>query len=524
MALFDFRTYKNQYYLKNNTTNSATYTIELSDDCCDCNNSNQALTQTYTILPNQEKLISLTKDGEYTLTVVSPGIPNTIFIITNFNTLEKRLIEDIKAFLCGDDCVECNDCKGDCIEDELHNLVMYQNIFNELMTFNYFITYDVTNSSCENCVNSLFLQKAVRLYKCDILSELCIQLTSSDFFGKAKGSLELFRKYVALFYLSLYFRKYYAAIDDSERKFVDDLYQICKIKSCIRKLGINIDELEALYLEVLNTDCTTIQPEDMTETILRNTLNSLELILAWKNGDTQKSPKVIDDFNTIEDTQGITNSIYTRDGIITNEIPTVLPSGRIQLPNSAIDAKRMLRPLINNLIVKIPEWASIKDYNPRLVISKYSWSKHKGLQDKPIGFENSPHWSTAGYKFNKNTADVRKNVISLQKGYQVLDIGQEYYFAVRPYFDGSADSIDRLHVRGANKRYQGTNKIDYTLPPTIDGASGFFAWVPLEFKIAITFEGKEIISKPLGRLKMQWKVTKDSRGNFLQNNINFKYV
>ena len=52
MALFDFITYQNQYYLKNNTSNSATYTIELSDDCCDCNNSNQALTQTYTILPD----------------------------------------------------------------------------------------------------------------------------------------------------------------------------------------------------------------------------------------------------------------------------------------------------------------------------------------------------------------------------------------------------------------------------------------------------------------------------------------
>lgn len=521
MALFDFRTYKNQYYLKNNTSNSATYTIELSDDCCDCNNSNQALTQTYTILPNQEKVITLTKDGIYTLTVTSTGNPNFVFTITNFNTLEKRLIEDIKAFLCGDDCVECNDCKGDCIEDELHNLVMYQNIFNELMTFNYFTTYSETNSSCQNCVNSLFLQKAVRLYKCDILSELCVQLTSSDFFGKAKGGLELFRKYVAIFYLSLYFKKYYAAIDNSERKFVDDLYQICKIRSCIKKLGISIDELEALYLEVLNTDCTTIPPEDMTETILRNTLNSLELILAWKNGDTQKSPKEIDDLNTIEDTQGITDSIYTRDGIITNEMPDRLPSGRLKLPDSAIDFKRHTRPLINNLIVKIPEWASIKDYSPRLIISKYSWSKYKGKQDKPVGFENSPHWATAGYKFNKNLTDIRKNVISLQKGYQVLDIGQEYYFAVMKNFDGSPNSISRLHVRGANKRYQGMSKTDYTKLYN----TGFFAWVPLEFRIGITFEGKEIISKPLGRLKMQWKITANTADNFItKNTINFKYV
>lgn len=245
------RKFKNEYYLNNTNLTSSTYSVGLASNCCSCE-VNAPETTEYSISPGQEKQLLFPIDGEYIVRIPATGTPTDTFYINYYPSLQERLIKDIKAFLCGDGCYHCN---GMGVKAELENLVKYQNIFNEFLTYQLFTSYNVQDSTCDNCKNTLFIQRAVRLYRCDIQKELCIQLNTSDFYGKAEGSLELFKKFMAIYYLAMYFQDYDNATNDDEREFIDDLYQICDIKRCISKLGLDIDELRLLFEETQEDMC-----------------------------------------------------------------------------------------------------------------------------------------------------------------------------------------------------------------------------------------------------------------------------
>ena len=125
--------------------------------------------------------------------------------------------------------------------DDLYHLISYYNASDPLI--------------CNNYKDTLFIQRALRLYRCDVLKALCIQYNAHDYLGKEVGSLELFKKIIAIYYLASYFKELFSATDDDEIEYVKDLYNFCELEICIKKLGISISELQDLYEIVLELGC-----------------------------------------------------------------------------------------------------------------------------------------------------------------------------------------------------------------------------------------------------------------------------
>jgi len=248
---FLLRKYKNEYYLENTGVTSSTYSIQLAGNCCTCE-TNSPSPVVDTLLASEEKLLALTIDGIYVVNVPGTGTPTDTFTINYFPKLETRIVSDVKAFLCGDNCVECG---NSVTQARVENLSQYQNIFNEVITYHLLKGYEGPDEQCQNCKRANFIYRAANLYSCDIQKELCIQVNSTDFFGRFTGSLELFSKFVSIYYLGFYFEQFFSASDESEEQYIDDLYDICEIKRCMRKFGIDFEELKELYQTIQEEAC-----------------------------------------------------------------------------------------------------------------------------------------------------------------------------------------------------------------------------------------------------------------------------
>lgn len=248
---FEIKKYKNQFYLKNTGTVSSTYSLGLLSNCCTCEVNVPANTQ-YSISPGQEIILPLSIDNQYVVKLPATGEPVNTFNINYFVNLEARIVKDVKAFLCGDNCLDCNNEIG---IKKLENLVQYQNIFNEIQAYFYLNGFNIDETDCINLVGLRFVQSAINLYRCDIQKELCIQVNSYDYFGRYTGSLELFNKFIAIYYLNFYFSQYESSTDDIGKQYIDDLYQICDIKRCIQKVGIDLEDLRELYRDI-RLNCT----------------------------------------------------------------------------------------------------------------------------------------------------------------------------------------------------------------------------------------------------------------------------
>lgn len=199
----------------------------------------------------------LDKDGDYKMTVYTQelytDLPKNIkyyvhnqeiFTFSSFLNLRKRLIKEIKDFLCCKDCykIHCDDCVDkSCVE-----LQQIQNIYNELFVYQHVINkYDAHLNSNINI--HTFYEKVVEHYRYTILASLKDQITYFDFLAQVKGSLELFRKFVAIHYLSFFFKDYYSAVNKQDREYLRDLYDIKNLRGCIEKTGITIETVKEIF-------------------------------------------------------------------------------------------------------------------------------------------------------------------------------------------------------------------------------------------------------------------------------------
>lgn len=244
--MFEIIQIDNQYYLKNNDSFSATYSLSPIENCCSC----EQVDVTPIVAPigaNTQILLPISIDGRYEIIIyrVTPEDPLETFTIEYYGTLEQRFIKDSFGILCGDGCIDCNAN----IEASLNNIARYQTIFNESLALMFMSSFSTSFgvSQCDNCIFSAFMQEAVRLYECDILRLLCIERNTGDFFGKSEGTLELFKKFIAIIYLGLYSQRAVLTTTDEDLKSLKEYFNYCKIERCIRNLGMNVEELIDIY-------------------------------------------------------------------------------------------------------------------------------------------------------------------------------------------------------------------------------------------------------------------------------------
>lgn len=226
-------------------------------------------------------------------------------------------------------------------------------------------------------------------------------------------------------------------------------------------------------------------------------VDSLEMSFDWKKGETQILTRDVQ-----EPPQGYTDNVHVRNGFIGYHKP-ILVSGVVTHPKidnggPVEDDPTLFEAIIYNLGVKVKDFSKIVNYNPTIVISKYTPSTKK-KQPNPdpnpiLGFPN-PTWRKGSYKFSQDNDPVRLTRVPIQAGYQIIDFGQEHYFrTVRGLQNGGSFQGGSLLLctRAAKYRYSQVSLTDLTSK----------AFVYLQFHIEITVNGVKYLSKPLGRLKM----------------------
>jgi len=223
-------------------------------------------------------------------------------------------------------------------------------------------------------------------------------------------------------------------------------------------------------------------------------LNQLEMSFDWKRGTTQDFTRVPGDLP-----QKVTNNIHTRNGFVGYQKP-INNGGNVEHPEIFIDPGyqecKLIEAHIYNLGVKVKNFSTISDYNPVIVISKYTPSNRKSPNSGTPGYPDTT-WSKGSYKFSLDNDTVRLTRVPIQAGYQVIDFGQEHYFKTSQTIQTAGAfinlaSLPLIRTRGASKNYcQTTPFKNYSK-----------TFVYLQFHIEITVGGAPYLSAPLGRLKM----------------------
>ena len=263
---------------------------------------------------------------------------------------------------------------------------------------------------------------------------------------------------------------------------------------------------------------------------LQRIIDTLDINIGWKKGrqDEGKLPSSLPKLvtNTIPE-----NVVYRRNGFIAFTNPRVV-SGLIEYPNYQEGTVEEL-PVqihkiedIHNLIVDIKDFNLIRNYNPRLVISRYHPGRIKHTfypEQKPDGtFFPKTTIKKAKYRVDVENPLHRPSEIALSQGCSVIDFGQEHYFASS--FDNLKYPLTqppRPHARGLGKKSQSGTQVVLKPSSTIDYQR--FAMVYLELHIKITVNGKSYLSVPLSRFKMQLSC-KESGNTIIDSFIRFRHV
>lgn len=226
-------------------------------------------------------------------------------------------------------------------------------------------------------------------------------------------------------------------------------------------------------------------------------VDTLGLELGWKKGDVHET-RTLDQMPRL-----VTDNIYTRNGFIGRTLPTEEDGSVVRnLDNVFIEAH------IQNLSVKITRFQDIAAFNPVLVISKYLPSRRKKHDRTPE--ETVVSRKRAGFKIPTVPDPIRVSRVPLNKGFQVIDFGQEHYFTTPANF-GIIENTDAegqkcfLQTRGAGQKYSNIKFVN-THPVGGNRGNNFNqhkAFIYLQFQLEVTSGTNKFLSKPMGRVKME---------------------
>lgn len=238
----------NDVYILSNVDFVLTLTYSLYRQKCDEENE---LIFTGSLLAGVNKNFENLSDGEYTLNISVVDV-DTIIYFNTYIYLRKQFITLIKDLLC---------C--DCGCDGLNNTLFISKDCKTAMEFqaeygyilNYFYALKPLSNTTQQNNNPylpLILEALFNNSKCDLNKELCKQYFNNALEGFNVNS-NLNKYQLALIYLSLYF--YEKSLINSNKSdelvYLNKLYDFNNISKCIKKLGIDIQELEGIINDII---------------------------------------------------------------------------------------------------------------------------------------------------------------------------------------------------------------------------------------------------------------------------------
>lgn len=234
-------------------------------------------------------------------------------------------------------------------------------------------------------------------------------------------------------------------------------------------------------------------------------VNGIELSFDWKKGTQQNLSRVPSDLP-----EKVTDNVYTRNGFIGYHKPIKVGN---QVVHPLIDEGEigerepvLFEAFIYNLGVKIKKFTNIENYNPVLVISKYTPSFKKETPNPLLDYPN-PTWTKGSYKITNDLDTVRLTRVPLQASYQVIDFGQEHYFRTSKGLQNTPSFTMPIPISGPGLLFFATRGAQFKYSQCTINNLESKAFVYLQFHIEITVNGNKFLSKPLGRLKMILKIT-----------------
>lgn len=253
------------------------------------------------------------------------------------------------------------------------------------------------------------------------------------------------------------------------------------------------------------------------EELMQLKINSANIGVSWRNGESKYKK------SSIQNTTGVQMNIFSRNGYLGNSEPSLDAMSAVKYINSSGQEDKKLWEItsIPNLIIEIEEkyWNSIINYNPFLEIRRYKPSRNKG-KDKT---NNKKNFSDSGYKLNETFEGLKPGRILLGENRQVVDFGQEHYFKVDLDFVNSTSGSIPKKVRARGMGNSLSSKLDSkSKKEGIVDRKVQSAFVYLELRLGITYNGEYLISNELAKVKMSLILDYDESKNIYNNLINFK--
>lgn len=157
----------------------------------------------------------IAKYGLYRLHIQQGNHYDSI-VFPNYQPLLESLVKDLENLLCGCPCKECDDC----VDRQGLLDITFKTIFYYTLTGGY---YSQKFSKALNCLG------------CGLEAENICLLTSEIMYGN-KNSTKFLKKLLATFYLAFYHTENNV---NCNHTFVNDIFNIDKMYSCLDKLGID---------------------------------------------------------------------------------------------------------------------------------------------------------------------------------------------------------------------------------------------------------------------------------------------
>lgn len=240
--------YKDSYTIKNNTIADLNIVIKLLD----CGKATKSFSE-FTLNGGGEKILKINYDGAFGIYV--NGSEDVDFIIDIYNDTLDYIVSYTEEFLCGCNCAGCDDC------DDKQSCQLPLSLLT--LMFGYYIA---TNPR----YNRYFDIVALHL-KCDITSDLLCKITNFSLTGKSDYEFFL-KRLIAYFYLVFYIYESLQSVDEEEALYVKEKFNYVTIKPCIKKLGINPDDIVEEILSGMEVQYWQFQ----------NTVSNINtVILAW---------------------------------------------------------------------------------------------------------------------------------------------------------------------------------------------------------------------------------------------------
>mgnify|MGYP000610318492 CR=1 FL=1 len=224
MVDFRFNKLEDRYYITNNETTDVTYVLKKLYDCTDFLEIFDG-----TIAAGEQVEILLTGDGEYQVLLTNSSDEESTVVIKHYLELQTSFIEDVYSVLCQCEC-GCKDCTELDI-DEFKALLMTQA---KIETF----------KRLTNPRYVAYLDAAYQLTNCLIKEDVTCIITEECVKGSSIYNEHLTKKLIALDYLAIYLAELNEACLNDSKAYIREKFKTAKILCCIKKLGINVNEIE----------------------------------------------------------------------------------------------------------------------------------------------------------------------------------------------------------------------------------------------------------------------------------------